>query len=83
MKSRWLDRPGSLRRVTVAAVVALALVVAAQLVVPVYGHFAPEAWFGFAAAYGFLACVGMVLVARLMGLLLKRPDDYYGGSDDA
>ena len=34
-------------------------------------------WFGFYAALGFLAGLVMVLGARLMGRVLKRPEDYY------
>jgi hypothetical protein len=83
MNKLRLPRHGALRRAVVASIAALALVVAAELIVPVHGHFAPEAWFAFAAAFGFFTCVSMVLVARLIGLLLKRPDDYYGGNDDA
>lgn len=80
MKAPRPARPGVLRRLVAAAIAALALVVAGQLLVPVHGYFRPEAWFGFAALFGFLACVGMVLVARLIGLLLKRRDDFYDGS---
>ena len=32
---------------------------------------------GFNAVYGFLSCVAMVLFARVLGWLVKRPDDYY------
>ena len=36
-----------------------------------------DGWFGFAAAYGFLCCAAMVLVAKGLGVFLKRPDNYY------
>ena len=36
-----------------------------------------DAWFGFGAVFGFAACVAMVLVAKALGLVLKRDDDYY------
>jgi hypothetical protein len=33
--------------------------------------------FGFYAAYGFFACVVLVLMAKVLRLVLKRPEDYY------
>jgi hypothetical protein len=40
--------------------------------------------FGFHAWYGLLACAAMILVAKVLGMLLKRPDTYYeeGAGDD-
>jgi UPF0716 family protein affecting phage T7 exclusion len=35
--------------------------------------------FGFAAWFGFLACVGLVALAKALGVILKRPDTYYDG----
>lgn len=78
MKPHWLSRPENVRRLWRGFVVLLALVVAAQFLVPVHGYLAAESWFGFSALFGFLACVGMVLFAKLLGLWLKRRDDYYG-----
>lgn len=73
----WLSRPSTIRRLWVVFVVVLALTVVVQLVVPVEGHFGVDGWFGFAALFGFFACVVMILVAKALGLVLKRPDDYY------
>jgi hypothetical protein len=58
----------------------LALSVAAQLLVESHPHFAVERLFGFNALYGFLACAVLILVAKGIGIVLKRPDTYY---DDA
>jgi len=33
--------------------------------------------FGFYAWYGFLTCAAMVVGAKLLGIFLKRKDDYY------
>ena len=67
---------------TSAASIPLALSVAAQLVFKVKGYFGPDGWFAFGAIYGFLACLAMVLVAKGLGYLLKRPHDYYREADD-
>jgi len=36
-----------------------------------------EAFFGFYAVYGFVACVVLVLVAKEMRKILMRREDYY------
>ena len=73
----WLARPESIRRVWIVFAVVLALTVIAQAVIKVKGYFGVDAWFGFAAAFGFLSCVAMVLVAKILGFVLKRDDHYY------
>jgi len=55
----------------------LAATVAAQLFIDSHPHFAVERLFAWNALYGFLACAALILVARSLGLLLKRRDDYY------
>lgn len=49
----------------------------AQLVVEAHPHFAFEPLFGFNALYGFVACAALILLAKGLGVLLKRRDDYY------
>lgn len=73
----WLVRPSTIRKLWIGASVILALVVLAQTVIYVKGYFGFDAWFGFGAVYGFVSCLIMVLVAKLLGLVLKRPEDYY------
>jgi hypothetical protein len=36
-----------------------------------------ESLWGFYAVYGFAACVLLVLLAKQLRKLLKRPEDYY------
>lgn len=55
----------------------LALSVAAQWFVEAQPHFAIEGLFAFNALYGFLACAVLILVAKAIGVFLKRSDDYY------
>ena len=78
----WLDEPRNVRGLWRAFLAVLVLTVVAEFVVPANPHFAIEALPGFNAAYGFLACAAMIVVAKLLGLLLKRPDQYYEGADD-
>lgn len=73
----WLVRPSTIRKLWIGFSVALALVVLAQTVIYVKGYFGFDAWFGFGAVYGFGSCLLMVLVAKLLGVVLKRPENYY------
>ena len=61
----------------------LALTVLAQLLIGVKGYFGVDGWFAFGAVFGFLSCLAMVLVAKGLGFVLKRDEDYYGTGDDA
>jgi len=53
------------------------LTVLAEFVVNLHPHFAIERIFGFGAWYGFGACAALIVLAKLLGLILKRPDRYY------
>jgi hypothetical protein len=73
----WLVRPSTIRRLWWCFGALLALIVLLQFVAPVKGWLGIDAWPGFGAAFGFLSCVGMVLAAKGLGVLLKRPEKYY------
>ncbi len=79
----WLVRPSTIRKLWIGASVILVLVVLAQTVIYVKGYFGFDAWFGFGAVYGFVSCLIMVLVAKLLGLVLKRPENYYDESSQS
>ncbi len=78
----WLVRPNTIKLLWRIFAVVLAGLVALQLLIKVKGYFGVDGWFGFGAAYGFLACLAMVLVAKGLGLILKRPEDYYRDGDE-
>lgn len=73
----WLSRPGTLRVLWIGFLAVLAVTVAAEVLVHLHPRFRLERWFGFHAAWGFLSCVAMVLFANLLGMFLRRPEDYY------
>jgi len=80
--SHWLDAPRNVKRLWRGFLVVLALTVLAELLVALHPRFGIESVLGFHAWFGFLACAAMIIVAKALGLLLKRPDTYYGRSDD-
>ena len=36
-----------------------------------------DGWFFFYAVYGFVACVALVLAAKVLRRVVMRPEDYY------
>lgn len=82
MAPHWLTRPGTLRRLWRVFAAVLAATVLAELWIAPEAHFAVERLFGFNALYGFIACAVMILVAKALGLALKRPETYYDEERD-
>lgn len=79
MKQHWLVRPGTIRLLWTIFLFILAVTVVAGLFTDVHAAFPLEGSFAFYAWYGFVTCIGMVLVAKLLAGLLHRKDSYYDG----
>ncbi len=73
----WLVRPATVRKLWIIFGIVLATTVLLQFGVKMKSSFEMDGTFGFAAWFGFVACVAMVLAARALGWLLKRGEDYY------
>lgn len=78
----WLARPSTIRLLWWVFAVVLAVSVAAQLFFKVKGYFGIDGWLAFGAVFGFLACVAMVLFAKVLGWVLKRDERFYAESED-
>ena len=73
----WLARPATIKLLWRVFIAVLAVLVLAQVFIYIKGYFGVDGWFGFGVVFGFLSCLAMVLVAKGLGLFLKRPEDYY------
>lgn len=73
----WFDRPASRRLLWVLLWATCALTVLAQFVAQPEPHFGFDDFFGFNALFGFVSCAVLILLAKGIGLLLKKPTDYY------
>lgn len=82
MNRHWLDEPRNVRLLWRGFLAVLALTVLAELAATLHPHFGVDGLFGFHAIYGFLACLAMIVVAKALGALLKRRDDYYEARDE-
>jgi len=73
----FLDSPKNRRRVRKYFYISLVLLLAIDLFIPKHGHFAWEEAPFFFAAYGFIGCVSLIFIARVLRFLVKRKEDYY------
>lgn len=80
-QKHWLTRPETIRRLWILFIAILAATVAAEFFIEHKAHFSVEAIFGFSAWYGFLACAALIIFAKALGLVLKKPDTYYEKRD--
>jgi len=71
------DNPRNVRRVIYALFAVCAFTFAADFFVERHVDHPWEVLFGFYAVYGFVACVALVEIAKLMRAVLMRPPDYY------
>ncbi|MDH5534585.1 MAG: hypothetical protein OEZ08_03300 [Betaproteobacteria bacterium] len=81
-QKHWLTRPETIRRLWWIFIAILAATVVAEFFIAHEVHFSVEAIFGFNAWYGFLACAALIIFAKALGLVLKKPDTYYEKRDD-
>jgi len=76
-KKYWLDDSRNVRRLyhgLWAIGIGLALL---DLVVHRHAEAGFDGLFGFYGVYGFVACVSLVLAAKVLRKLVMRPEDYY------
>ena len=71
------DRPRNIRRVLYVLYGICALLLASEFLYQRHPQHAWDGWPGFYAGYGFVGCVLLVLVAKLLRRFLKRPENYY------
>ena len=73
----WLLRSQTIRRLWWIGGAILALVAVGDLGVHGHAGFGIDGSFAFYAWFGLVSCVAMVLLAKALGVFLKRRDDYY------
>lgn len=76
-KKYWLDDPHNVTRLYKGLWIACGLLIAIDLFLHRHEDFAFATVFGFHGAYGFFACVALVLAAKQLRKILMRDEDYY------
>jgi len=89
-KSRQIGyfyQPKVKRALWIILIVSCIISVALELLIKRHSHFADHGWqamdgiFGFYAAMGFVGCVGLILIAKLLGVFLKVRENFYDESN--
>lgn len=80
-KLHVLDRPGNVRRILHLLYICCAALLLTDLFYQRHTQHDWDGWWGFYPLYGFVGCVTLVLIARLLRRILKRPEDYYDAGD--
>jgi predicted MFS family arabinose efflux permease len=74
----FMDSPKTQKRVRKYFFVSLGVLLLVDPFVSKHVHFSWEAVPAFYAVYGFIACVGLIFLAKLLRRLVQRKEDYYG-----
>ena len=77
MNQHWILKKENIKKLWVCSIVLLVSLILVQLIFPIKGHFEVESWIGFGAWFGFIACILMILFSKILGLVVKKPEDYY------
>lgn len=75
--NHWLEQPGTVQRIVYALYAVCGVLIVIDPFIHKHGPFAIEHVWGFYGIFGFVACVGLVLAAKVMRRILMRPEDYY------
>jgi len=76
-EQHWLVRESTIRKLWIGLVVVLTLLVGAQFFIEIKPYVGLDGSFGFGAWFGFISCVVMVVVAKIIGYVVKRSEFYY------
>ena len=76
-ESTFLDSPKNRKRMWTSFFIALIVLLIIDFFIHKHGHFSWEDAPVFFASYGFIACVGLIVVAKILRLIVKRKEDYY------
>ncbi len=76
-KLHFFDKPGNLKKFLRGFYIICAILLAVDFVHNRHVIHSWENLWGFYAVYGFVACVALVEIAKLMRAVLMRAPDYY------
>ncbi|UCG77618.1 MAG: hypothetical protein JSV21_08545 [Nitrospirota bacterium] len=73
----YFERPGNIKKLWIALYVVCALTIVFELFIDRTPHFGIDRIFGFYALLGFVSCAILIIIAKVIGFILKKNEDYY------
>jgi hypothetical protein len=73
----YFDRPETRKKLWILLYAVCLLTVVPDFFTHRHVYFGFDGLFGFYALLGFVSCAAMILLAKLIGLVLKAREDYY------
>ena len=73
----YFDRPQVKRTFWILLFVVCGLTIVPDLFTHRHPHFGFDGFVGFYAVFGFVACAVLILLAKLIGKILKVAENYY------
>ena len=73
----WFYRTENIRKCKIVFGIVLLVSVLLEFFIERHGHFRWEMILGNRAIFGFFACAGLIFFSKLIGLWLKKKEDYY------
>lgn len=77
------DDPRNVKILLICFYIGLAVLLVIDFFIHKHAAFAWEGYPNFFAAYGFISCVLLIYIAKLLRLLVKRNESYYDGNTRA
>ena len=77
MEDHWLVRPTTIRLLWIAFASSWWPSCWPIFAIEPHPYFGLDGTFGFGAWFGFASCVVLIVFAKALGAVLKRPDTYY------
>ncbi|MGE4610846.1 MAG: hypothetical protein AAED33_05565 [Paracoccaceae bacterium] len=74
----WVDKPGSATKIFYALIVVCVLLFLADFTYEKHGYFRVEDIPGYYGIFGFVMFTALILIAKGLRVLIKRPEGYYG-----
>ena len=71
------DNPRNVKRLLVCFYCSLAVLLVIDFFIHKHAYFPWEGWTNFFAAYGFVSCVLLIFIAKIIRLFIKRNEDYF------
>jgi len=71
------DNPKNVKRLLILFYISLFILLILDLLIHRHSEFAFESSLEFYAVYGFVSCVALIFIAKILRIFVKRSEDYY------